>query len=183
MKEELLAYFAQVHPLTETERALFNKAFVRQSYAAKDFLLQQGEVCHHLFFITQGLVRVGLTDQQGEENTLYFQQEGHFVTDYESFLRDAEAHFFIQALEEVSVLAVDRYGLYQLYEQTDGGNVIGRKMAEELFIATNQRLLSFYIPPPPPPPPPKVPSSGTKPYSVRIPDWPTGYHNVTWLPT
>lgn len=144
MKEALIAYFNRVYLLSETERALFRQAFVPQSYAAKDFLLPQGEVCQKLFFITKGVVRVGLTDQRGEEITVYFQAENSFVTDYESFLRNSGAHFFIQALEDTAVLMVDRYGLRQLYEQTPGGNIIGRVMAEELFIATNQRLLSFY---------------------------------------
>lgn len=144
MKETLIAYFSQVHPLSEAEQEQFRKAFVPRSYVAKDLLLQQGEVCHNLFFIIEGIVRVGLTDQYGEERTVYFQAENNFVTDYESFLRDSQAHFFIEALEDVSVLSVDRYGLHQLYQQTDSGNIIGRVMAEELFIATNRRLLSFY---------------------------------------
>lgn len=144
MKEKLIFYFNQIHPLDEAEQALLIRSFVPQSYPAKTFLLRQGEVCQNLFFVTEGIVRVGLVDQQGEDITTYFQTENNFVTDYESFLRDRAAHFFIQAIEDVTVLQIDRYGIHRLYEQVSFGDKLGRVIAEELFIATNQRLLSFY---------------------------------------
>ena len=145
MKEKLLSYLGQIHPLNEKEEQLVGHSFVRQSYTAKNFLLPQGEVCQHLFFIVEGIVRVGLVNQAGEDITTYFQTEDNFVTDYESFLHDSPAHFFIQSLEDTTVLRIDRYGIHRLYEQTNFGDKLGRVIAEELFVATNRRLLSFYL--------------------------------------
>lgn len=76
-------------------------------YTKGEFLLRQGETCHSSFFVEKGLVKQYGIDEEGRQHILHFAPEGWFVTDRDSLYFKTPAVYFIQAIEDTSVLLLD----------------------------------------------------------------------------
>lgn len=99
-----------------------------------EILHRQGFVCNYVSFVNQGLVRMFAVHDNGKEKTFDFAREGDYTSDYRSFLLREPSHTALQALEATEVVETSYEGLQSLYRQVPEANVIGRLVAEELFI-------------------------------------------------
>lgn len=97
------------------------------------FLLRQGEICKHSFYVEQGLLKYYSIDEKGKEHILQFAPEKWFVTDRESVYFHQPSHYFIQALEDSSVILLDENFIAQLAQENKS------------FIEFNNRLLHNHI--------------------------------------
>src|SRR5690606_31768449 len=57
----------------------------RKSFKKGEFLLQEGDICKHSFFVERGLLRMYAIDAKGKEHLLQFAPEGWFMADHDSF--------------------------------------------------------------------------------------------------
>src|SRR5690349_21454064 len=71
--------------LAADEEELLPSLFKRINLTAGEYFVREGEICRYVGFIEEGLVRY-FTNQDGIEKTLYFNKEGEFVSNYQSFL-------------------------------------------------------------------------------------------------
>jgi CRP-like cAMP-binding protein len=143
-KEGLLNFFRQMVDISLEDENRIRERFSAISVPAKRYLLQSGEICQHVYWVVKGCVRVAIENQNGEDISCFFGDEGMFVANYESFLSGKPSPYSLQALESSELLAIDRKGLQELYEGTKNGERIGRLMAEHLFCDILGRLTSFY---------------------------------------
>lgn len=143
-KDGLVAFFRALVPISSEDETKIRTNFSGLTVPARTYLAQPGEVSQLVYFVVKGCVRVAIENQAGEDITCYFAAEGKFVCNYESFITGLPSAYSLQALEHSELLAIDRRGLEQLYQQTTHGERIGRLIAEHLFIDTLQRLTSFY---------------------------------------
>ncbi len=79
-----------------------------------DFLLRQGDICKYSFFVESGLLKYYSIDDRGKTHVLQFAPEGWFVTDRESSFFNRPSSYFIDALEDSSVLVFNENDLCQL---------------------------------------------------------------------
>lgn len=98
-----------------------------------EFLLQAGQVCKHTFFVESGLLRQYSIDNKGKEHILQFAPENWFVTDRESVFFNQKSSYFIQALENSSVLLLDEAFILRLSQKNNS------------FIEFNNKLLHNHI--------------------------------------
>lgn len=139
----LLTVIRQFIPLTTDEELIIDQLFERHNIEPGGFFLQAGEVCRYVGFVTEGLLRYYVLDD-GEEHTYDFSPEPTFVCNYESFLTQTPSVRYIQALELTTLLCISHADLQKLYEKLEHGQQFGRLVAEQLFVATLQKLTSFY---------------------------------------
>ncbi|MES2703406.1 MAG: Crp/Fnr family transcriptional regulator [Bacteroidota bacterium] len=98
-----------------------------------DLLLKEGDVCKYVSFMNYGLVRMyQLID--GKEKIIRFFNERTYVADYNSFLTREPALTYLQAMEDTEVAETSYEGLQMLYKEVPEANMLGRLVAEELFI-------------------------------------------------
>ena len=119
-------------------------ALVPATLAKGAVLLQDGEICEQVWFIGQGLVRAYFL-KDGEEVTQQFFFEGSYTTDYESFLTQRPTRLHLQALEPTLLLALNREAMQRLYAADPGAERMGRRIAEEIFLAVSRRNRSFLL--------------------------------------
>lgn len=74
-----------------------------------EFLLSRGQVCQHAFFVSSGLLRFYSIDDTGKEHIIQFAPENWFMSDRGSFYFGQSSAFFIDAIEESSVLLLDQH--------------------------------------------------------------------------
>ena len=98
-----------------------------------ELLLKEGEICRHSFFVEKGLLRYYSIDAKGKEHIIQFAPEGWFVSDRESVYFNQPSQYFIQALEESRIIALDETFVRELAKQ------------DPSFLEFNNRLLHNHI--------------------------------------
>jgi CRP-like cAMP-binding protein len=98
-----------------------------------ELLLKEGEICRHSFFVEKGLLRYYSIDAKGKEHIIQFAPEGWFVSDRESVYFNQPSQYFIQALEESRIIALDETFVTELAKQ------------DPSFLEFNNRLLHNHI--------------------------------------
>lgn len=73
-----------------------------------DYLLHEGEINSNAYFVESGLLRQFSIDDKGKEHILQFAPENWFVANRESEFLNKPSSYFIQAIEDSTVLIVER---------------------------------------------------------------------------
>ncbi len=125
----ILNYF---HPVSErivkflTEHAysiFFNKG---------ELLLEEGQVCEHIYFIRKGVVR-GFIKEGKRDITTWITAEGEMVSSILSFEEKGSAIENMQAIEDCEMLVLTLVDLEKMYEEFPEFNIIGRKLLQQYY--------------------------------------------------
>ncbi len=79
--------------------------------------LAQGEVQKSAGFVIKGLFRYYYVDPKGQEHTKHFVRENDFVISLSAFLTGKPSLFFIQALEDATILKAPASNLKSLVRE------------------------------------------------------------------
>ncbi len=131
---QLRNYYKQLVPsLTEEGWDFCSKYLSARTLKKGEFLVREGDVCRNISFVNMGLLRMyHLVD--GKEKIVYFSNENNYVADYRSFLLQEPSLTFIDVLEDTEVVDTNYEGLQEIYAKIPEANLIGRRIAEGLFI-------------------------------------------------
>ncbi len=103
------------------------------------YFLRAGEVPGRIGYLKSGLMRLFYIDLNGLEVNKHFCIENTLAISYSAFLLQTESRFFIQALEDSTLVTID----YQTYQELLGGHIcwqiVARKLAEMVFILKEKR--------------------------------------------
>lgn len=112
----------------------------------RQFLLREGDVCHHEFFVLKGCCRQYEKDTTGKENVLQFSVEGWWITDLDSMLSGQPSQFNIDVLEGGEVLRITRQQLEQLFNDIPAVERYYRIISQRGYVALQRRILSLQKP-------------------------------------
>ena len=74
-----------------------------------------------------------------------FELEGSFVTDYKSFLTQRPSDYYIECLQETTLVTLDYKSAMAIYETIPPFQKIGRLVAEEQYMLTQERVEDFML--------------------------------------
>lgn len=106
---------------------------VTKIFTKGQFLLRRNEYCKHAFFVENGLLRQYSINDKGKEHILSFAPENWIVTDRESSFFNRPSAYYIQALEDSTVVLIDESFIRLLSEKLPA------------FVDFNNRLLHNHI--------------------------------------
>lgn len=132
--------------LDEEEKDFFLSILQERKFKKKELLLKPGEVCRVENFVTQGCLRIYSIDDNGAEHIGMFAIEDWWVSDMYSFLTQTPATYFIDALEDTTVLQISKEDHDRLYERVPKFERFFRILLQNAFIAQQRRInqnLSF----------------------------------------
>ncbi|WP_134088881.1 Crp/Fnr family transcriptional regulator [Olivibacter sp. XZL3] len=129
--------------ISERDIAIIESLFHRKTFKKGERLLSEGEICRYIIFIESGLVRYYINND-GTEQTHYFNKNGEFVCDYMSFLPQTPSNVNIQALEDTVVYRISAEGIQQFYREVAGGEKFGRTAIEQVFVNVMKQIVSLY---------------------------------------
>ncbi len=72
------------------------------------YLLSKGQICQHAFFVEKGLLRFFSIDTEGKEHIVQFAPENWFVIDRGSAYFNQPSLFYIDAIEDTTVVQLDQ---------------------------------------------------------------------------
>jgi CRP-like cAMP-binding protein len=140
MHTVLRSYFHQRTKITE-ERLVSLSPYFKESVVKKnDFLLREGEVCRHNYFVVSGCLRLYSVNTEGIENTRYLAFEGKFGSSFTSLITGKPSIEYIQSLEKSTVLSINKEDFFYLVENEPAVNKIYRHILESAYVTTQRRI-------------------------------------------
>ncbi len=106
----------------------------------KDHVLKEGQVCDTMYFIAKGCMRQYIINSRGSEQTLQFGIENWWITDYLSYHNHVPSHFYIQAVENTEVIAIEKSVLESLLVEIPKLERYFRIVSQKSFGAAQMRI-------------------------------------------
>lgn len=135
-------------PMSEEEYDLMLPIISQMEVKKDTDLLQQGEICRHIYFIESGFFRMFYVDYRGNEINSRFAKANDFLVDFASFTTQRKAHYNCRAMEDSKVIALEYEKVENLYGTCPNWSKFGRLIAESayLIIIERQEMLHFQTP-------------------------------------
>jgi|688.fasta_scaffold266981_2 CRP-like cAMP-binding protein len=110
-------YLQEKGTFTNDELKLISDSFSEVSFEKKSMLLEEGNICRYLFFITSGLVKTYFIDRNGHEVIINFASENWWITDIHSFEENKASRLYIEAMEDTACLVMTVQDQYELFDK------------------------------------------------------------------
>jgi CRP/FNR family transcriptional regulator, anaerobic regulatory protein len=143
MKEQVVQFLHQAHPLSEGLQEALLASLKEMRLAKKEIYLREGETSKKIAFILQGLMRSYYINAKGEEITNWFMKEGDVAISVKSFFEQLPSKEFIAAIEPTVLLYVTYNELQHLYNTYPEFNIVGRRLTERYYTLCEERLLGI----------------------------------------
>jgi len=106
-----------------------------------EFLVTEGKICRHLYFLQQGALR-GFYNLNGKEITHWFAFEEDFVTSFHSFITQQPAVESIQLIEGCVLWSISKERLTSLLDQYWEVERLVRMAYEKYYIRLEERFVN-----------------------------------------
>lgn len=140
----LLYYLQSIRPLSPGLYEHLQQIVKRKWVAPKEFLLTEGQVCEHVYFIHKGLLRCYAV-QGAKEVCSWFMKEKDICVSVESWFRQQISRENIQALERTEVYFISHAELQHIYRVFPDFNFTGRLLTEKYYQLSEQRLIAMRL--------------------------------------
>lgn len=146
--EVLIKYLRSLLQMNEDDLDILNTVAHTVIVPKHSFLLREGQVCDHVYFVAEGAIRMYYVDAQGNEINRRFTFEHNFATDLQSFTTRSPSSYYLQAMQPSELIAVKYHDLQAAYDKSKAWERLGRLLAEKGYQNLNERieLLQFNTP-------------------------------------
>lgn len=142
--EFLKQYINRYIDCTDQECDLISTYLKQQTFKKKEYILSEGQVCKHYYFILEGLVRFYYIDEKANEIITQFAIENWWFTNYESFLKETQSRVYIQSIEPTTLVSISKSGFEELLTKVPKLERFFRLITENMLIAT-QKKYEYYL--------------------------------------
>lgn len=139
---KIRAYFEQIVELSDEDWEVFSSKLKKSEFPKKTVLLKTGQVENYLSFIEKGTVRFYIPKEENDI-TFGFKFENQFISAYDSLITQSESSYQMETLTPTILWRLTFFDLQDIYSNTTVGNIIGRKIAEALFMMKAKREQSL----------------------------------------
>lgn len=115
--------------------------FKQVVFSKNEYLITEGKICRHLYFLEQGALR-GFYNLDGKEITHWFAFENDFVTSFHSFITGEPAVENIQLLEGSILWSISKESLGSLLNQHHDIERLVRIAYEKYYIRLEERFVN-----------------------------------------
>ncbi|MGE0079348.1 MAG: Crp/Fnr family transcriptional regulator [Bacteroidales bacterium] len=137
---KLIYYIRKWVNINEDEEKTILSAFEPISVKKKKDLLEPGETCKFIYFITQGCLRSYFVDTKGVEHIYQIRLDNNWISDLESFFSQRSSKYYIEALEDSQLLRISFDRLEELYNEIPGLERYFRILFQKAYINALERL-------------------------------------------
>lgn len=123
------------------ETAYFLSLLKEQQIAKKTFVLQEGQTCKYISFVDSGILRAYYTDPEGRESTIMFAISDWWITDMYCFINQLPAMLNIEAVENSTILQLQKDDLEKLYIKVPRFERFFRIIMQNAYIREQLRII------------------------------------------
>jgi CRP-like cAMP-binding protein len=92
--------------IPEEEFNILESMLIPEVFKKKEFLAVEGNPADKVAFVLSGLFRAYYITETGDEKTIVFRGKGNIISSYDSYIKNKDSKFSIQALEDSTVLYI-----------------------------------------------------------------------------
>lgn len=146
--DQLKTVITSFVPMPDEEYNLILPVIERIQIKKDTNLLEQGQVCRHVYFMESGFFRMFYVDYKGNEINCRFNKANDFVVDFASFITRKPSLYYWKAMEDSNIIALAHEEVEKLYDSTPNWSRFGRMIAEfgYLNIIDREEMLHFQTP-------------------------------------
>ncbi len=126
--------------ISDCETEIIFKTLKHKKLKKNTFLLNNDEVCKHIYFILKGCIRSYYISPKGDERTRRISFENQLITVFTSFAAQRPSSELMETLEDSEVLIMEHHDFYKLVDQIPAWEIYCRKVLEEAFIYQNIKI-------------------------------------------
>lgn len=141
MFEKLLANIKSKIEISDEELSALQQFFTSKRLRKKQYLLQEGDVCKYIAFVTKGILRSYSIDDKGNEHILQFAFENWWISDMHSYFTNEPSIYTIDAIEDTEMLLITNSAKEQLLQQIPKMERYFRILFQNNIIAIQNRLV------------------------------------------
>jgi CRP-like cAMP-binding protein len=119
--------------MTLDELSLLESILIPMKFPKGELILKEGEVCHNIYYVDRGLVRL-FYFKNDKELTEHLQVENNIVMSIESLFKERPTKLQIEALETSIIYAIPRQKLEEIALHNGNIQILYRKILEESLI-------------------------------------------------
>jgi len=142
MYDLILKNISRFITLTSEEEQYFTSLLKLKKIKKKAYLLQEGDISRHQYFVSKGCLRTYMIDEKGLEHIIQFAIEDWWTGDMYSFLTQTPARFTIDALEDTELLCLEKNALEELYIRIPKFERFFRHLLQNAFVALQERIIA-----------------------------------------
>ncbi len=128
--------------LSEADKEVIREAYTLKTLKRKEHLFKQGDANTIQGFVLSGTMRVYYSDAKGSEHVLQFALKNWWVGDMASFHKGEIGVLSVEALEETSVLVIDKRQFERLLEKVPQLEKLLRILVQNNLYALQRRFLA-----------------------------------------
>jgi len=132
--KQFLDYVKSFGELSEESLKIVTESLKEEFFHKDDYLLEAGEVCHHIRFILDGIVRILYFDKDGNEFTRYILNENHFPVNLYSYNDEIPSSEYLHAITDCRVVSIHRHTMNALYARVPEWTLIIKKITEKALL-------------------------------------------------
>jgi len=141
MFEVLLSHIENKVDITEDQKKQIQSFFIVKKLRKKQYLLQEGDICKCLSFVSKGLLKSYFLDEKGNEHINMFAFEGWWISDFNSFVHQEKAVLNIDAIEETEVLMITLENYEKMMLEVPVMDRYFRILYQNSLVTKDQRLI------------------------------------------
>jgi CRP-like cAMP-binding protein len=145
--------------LKEGDKEIFRQHVIVKKLRKRQYLLQEGEVCKSVAFVSKGVLRSYLVDEKSNERIIQFAPEDWFISDLYSFITEDYSNLNIDAIEDSELVLMSKTAHVYLekavpdffkfnYMQYRGAYIALQKRLTDMFTLSTEekytKLLNIY---------------------------------------
>lgn len=139
--DSILKHIDQQVILSDPEREILCSTLIYRKFRRKQYLLQDGDLCTHDYFVISGCLRQYEVSPNGRENTVQFAFENWWISDWYSILHAQPSVYNIEAMEDSEVFMIEKNELEKLYTEIPKLESYFRKIFLNAFVSLQKRIL------------------------------------------
>jgi len=138
--DQLLKHISKFSTLTYEHELLLTSKLRYKLVEKKDFLLQEGQVCTHYYFVLSGCLRFYKIINTGFEQILQFGIPNWWLSDYRSINDQRPSDYYIQAVEKTEVLVLTKHDADALFNDIPAFSSYFRLMMQKAYTASLKKI-------------------------------------------
>ncbi|QES90194.1 Crp/Fnr family transcriptional regulator [Rhizosphaericola mali] len=140
--EKIKKYLEEFGYSIDADWKLFQTKIVKVQFPKKHILLKKGEVEQYIHFLESGIVKYGIP-MDNYDSTFNIIFENSFFSAYDSYLTRLPCLYNVVAVTDLSLWRISYDDMNLIYENTQLGDRIGRKISEALYVKKVRREISL----------------------------------------
>lgn len=140
---KLRNHIEEIAPLTDNEWKTVSSKFHLRHLKKHHFLIQEGQLVHHEFWIIDGLVKSYAIDNKGKEHILRFGMENYWISDYQAYQFQTPSNITVDCIEDSTFFALSFTDRENLAVEVPSMANFWRIKSNIGYIHLQQRVLSL----------------------------------------